>query len=169
MGNIIGKFKRGIILVTVGLISLIIIQSASAVPLYMRGASPPWGQSTNEAAMDTVFGIGNWNNMRYDQIFPPTFDAASFFSASTEFMYLEGSASSISQLGSFLLLYSTYIDNWVSAGGRLFINAAPGGPNYDIDFGFGITLNYSGNITESDNVNAVDPAHPIFNGPYGAT
>lgn len=169
MSNIIGKFKRGIILVSVGLISLIIIQSASAAPVYIRGFRPPWGNNANEAAMDTVFGIGNWDNMRYDEFQPAFFDAAPFFSASTEFIFLEGSASSAGSLGDFLLYYSTYIDSWVSAGGRLFINAAPYGRWRSMDFGFGITLNYAGKTFMTTSVNATDPAHPIFNGPYGAT
>ena len=30
---------------------------------YIRGASQPWGESTNESAMDLAFGAGNWSNL----------------------------------------------------------------------------------------------------------
>ncbi|VAX03745.1 hypothetical protein MNBD_ALPHA03-568 [hydrothermal vent metagenome] len=164
MGNIIGiigKFKRGIILVAAGLISLIVIQSASAAPVYMRSTvGAPWGVNTNETAMDTVFGNGNWDDLRYE-----TVNAASLFSASNEFIFMEGGDDSADELESFLATNSLALDSWVSAGGRLFINAAPNEGN-GMDFGFGITLNYA---NFSNAANAVDPAHPIFNGPYGAT
>ncbi len=162
MGNIIGKFKRGIILVAAGLISSIIIQSASAAPVYMRSTvGAPWNQNTNETAMDTVFGNGNWDDLRYE-----TVNAASLFSASNEFIFMEGGDDNADELENFLATNSLAMDSWVSAGGRLFINAAPNEGD-GMDFGFGITLNYGGVFANS--VNATDPAHPIFNGPYGAT
>ncbi|MCF6215826.1 MAG: PEP-CTERM sorting domain-containing protein [Emcibacter sp.] len=164
MGDIVGKFKRGILLVAAGLISSIIIQSASAAPVYMRSTvGAPWGQNTNETAMDTVFGNGNWDDLRYE-----TVNVASLFSASNEFIFMEGGDENADELESFLATNSLALDSWVSAGGRLFINAAPNEGD-GMDFGFGITLNYSGSSFASNAVNATDPAHPIFNGPFGAT
>ncbi len=137
MGSIIGKFKRGIILVAAGLISSIIIQSASATPVYMRSTvGAPWGQNTNETAMDTVFGNGNWDDLRYE-----TVNVASLFSASNEFIFMEGGDNNADELETFLTTNLVAMQDWVSAGGRLFINAAPNEGD-GMDFGFGITLNF---------------------------
>jgi hypothetical protein len=134
---------------------------AFALPTYLRSTvGPPWGETTNEAAMDTVFGAGNWTDERYE-----TVDVGTLLSAATSFIYMEGGDDNADELNAFLTANAAAIASWVSAGGHLFINAAPneGG---NIDFGFGVTLNYNGGSSESDNASAVSAAHPIFNGPF---
>jgi hypothetical protein len=126
--------------------------------LYLRSAcSAPWQSTANEAAMDKVFGQTNWLDLRYQ-----TADTNSLFSPSTGFIFMEGSDYTATALESFLDANLPTIQNWVAAGGRLFINAAP---NEDdgMDFGFAVTLAYPNWITEGF---AAVPSHPIFTGPY---
>jgi hypothetical protein len=57
------------------------------------------------------------------------------------------------------------IASWVNGGGRLLINAAPntGG---NINFGFGVTLNYNGGTSQDDGPTSTpNPSNPIFAGP----
>jgi hypothetical protein len=57
----------------------------------------------------------------------------------------------------------TAMQNWVSDGGSLFLNAAPNEGD-GMSFGFGVNPVYpSGSSTAT----AVDPLHPIFQGPFG--
>ena len=134
---------------------------AFALPTYLRStAGAPWSVTTNESAMDTVFGAGNWTDARYE-----TVNVGTLFSAATSFIFMEGGDDNADELNTFLTANSTAIASWVSAGGRLFVNAAPneGG---NISFGFGVTLNYDGSTSESDSAAAVNAADPIFVGPF---
>lgn len=91
------------------------------------------------------------------------------FSATNTFVFLDGSNDGADALNTFLNgnggANLTLIQNWVSNGGTLLLNAAPnvGG---NINFGFGgVTLNYP---AVSDTDNSTGPTDPIFSGPYGA-
>ncbi len=130
--------------------------AANAAPFYLRSTTgAPWGVSTNEAAMTSVFGAGNWVDARYE-----TVNTVTLFSAANSFIFMEGGDSNANELESFLSANAPAISNWVDAGGRLFVNAAPNEGD-GMSFGFGVTLSYpdfSGSAT------AVDPLHPIFNG-----
>ncbi|HZZ79324.1 MAG TPA: PEP-CTERM sorting domain-containing protein [Gemmataceae bacterium] len=129
-----------------------------AGPVYLRSTvGQPWGQSTNETAMDAVFGAGNWADSRYE-----TVDTATLFSPATNFIFMEGGDNNANALNAFLIANMPQIEAWVLAGGSLFVNAAPneGG---NIAFPFGVTLNYPG---FSATATAVDPGNPIFNGPF---
>jgi hypothetical protein len=109
--------------------------------------------------MDAVFGSGNWTQANFST------PAATIFQASTDFVMLEGSDYN-SNLPGFVSANITVIENWVSNGGRLFINA---GPNYGTnqDWGFGSTTltypSYAHSVTSSD------PGNPIFLGPFTPT
>jgi Tol biopolymer transport system component len=135
--------------------------------VYLRSAEgPPWGVATNEAAMNAVFGGGNWDDLRYESA-----DAASLFSTQLplgrQFIFMEGGFSTAPELEAFLTANLPLIQSWVSAGGRLFLNAAPNEGD-GMSFGFGgVTLNFDPNafLTASDTGTAVDPSHPIFQGP----
>jgi len=128
---------------------------------YIRGATPPWNQTTNETAMSRVFGPYGWDDLRMA-------NGAGPFAVGTgddyDFIFLEGSDTSALELNAYLLAHGAAIDAWVNAGGRLFLNSAPneGG---NIDFGFGVLLT---NSNPSPSVEATNPAHPVFVGPYGA-
>ncbi len=111
--------------------------------------------------MDGVFGAGNRTNGTFE-----TANTASLFSASTDFIFLEGGDDNANELEAFLTTNLPPIESWVFNGGHIFINSAPneGG---GMSFGFGgVSLNYQ---DFSSSVTGVDASHPIFNGPYGAT
>ncbi len=134
----------------------ITLASQSQATAYIRGDNAPWGQSTNEAAMDAAFGAGNWDDLRMADGVTPFLPASGH-----SFIYLEGSDYSAIELNDYLNTYRTEIEAFVNNGGSLLLNSAPneGG---DINFGFGgVTLTYPG-FTEI--VTAADPANPIFSG-----
>lgn len=133
---------------------------ADAAVAYLRSsvATPPWGTSDNEAAMDLVFGAGQWDDLRYE-----TVDTASLFSPTYTFIYLEGSDGVAIELQTFLTANQASLQSWVAAGGHVFINSAPneGG---DQTWGFGdVTLVYSAPL---DPAMPYDDMHPIWGGPF---
>jgi len=131
---------------------------ASAMAYVRSIVGQPWGSSDNENTFTAVFGSG-WQNLQYETVNP-----AMLFSPSNKFIFLEGGASSGLPMGTFLTNNLPYISNWVAAGGSLFVDAAPYFSNdFTIFLGFGITLNVG---DYSSTAGAVNPAHPIFNGPY---
>ena len=124
---------------------------------YIRDVEP-WSTANNVTAMDSVFGVGNYNNATFTSANPAT-----IFVPSTQFVFLEGSDQNALALNTFVTTNITAIESWVNAGGRLFMNAAPNlGTNMNWGFG-GVVLDYS---NAQSAVNAVVPAHPIFNGPF---
>lgn len=128
---------------------------------YLRGATPPWTQNTNETAMSRVFGPYGWADLRMA-------DGAGPFAVGTgddyDFIFLEGSDTSALELNAYLIANGAAIDAWVNAGGRLLLNSAPnqGG---NINFGFGVLMT---NNNPSPSVEATNPTHPVFVGPFGA-
>ncbi|MBZ0113667.1 MAG: hypothetical protein K8J08_14475 [Thermoanaerobaculia bacterium] len=124
---------------------------------YIRGATPPWNETTNEAAMDAAFGAGNWSDLRMAD------GPAPFLPGSGHnVIFLEGSDDTALELAAYLAANQATIEAWVSDGGRLLLNSAPneGG---NINFGFGgITLQ---NGFFADGVTAADASHPVFQGP----
>lgn len=133
--------------------------TAEAAPTYIRSTvAAPWGSTSNEEAMDLVFGVGGWDDERFE-----TVDVALLFSPATGFIYMEGSDSNAMELEAFLSANQAALEAWVDAGGALFLNAAPNeGGNQTWGFG-GVTLNYPGSATNPGT--AFDAGHPIWNGP----
>ena len=129
---------------------------------YIRSTvGDPWGNTTNNTAMDDAFGAGEWELGFFESI-----DVEAVFSVNTSFVFLEGSDDNATELNSFLSSNLPAIEAWVNSGGVVLINAAPneGG---DINFGFGgTTLNYD---LYPGSVSAVDAAHPAFEGPLTPT
>jgi len=126
---------------------------------YVRSTiGEPWGSTANDTAMNRVFGSNVWQDLRYETVNP-----AVLFSPSMHFIFLEGSDYNANALDAFLAANRSTMQSWVSNGGSLFINAAPneGG---NINFGFGVTLNYGPLFSSSGT--AVAPVNPIFNGPF---
>ena len=58
------------------------------------------------------------------------------------FIFMEGSDQGAQSLENVLTAHLTEIEDWVSAGGVLFLNAAPNVGD-GMSFGFGVTLLYS--------------------------
>ncbi|MDQ2771075.1 MAG: T9SS type A sorting domain-containing protein [Bacteroidota bacterium] len=135
--------------------------ASAAAAAYVRSTTLPWGtygDNTNVAAMDGVFGSGNW-----DSLFLETTLATDIFTATRHRVFLEGSELGAPALSSFLQVNQAAIENWVAAGGHLFVNAAPSvGGSINCGFG-GMILNY-GNYF-SDNGTVV-PGNPLALGPY---
>ena len=126
---------------------------------YVRSTiGEPWGRTDNDMAMNSVFGSNVWHDLRYETVNP-----AVLFSPAMHFIFLAGSDNNANALNTFLAANRSAMQTWVSNGGSLFINAAPnqGG---NINFGFGVTLNY-GPLNSSSGT-AVAPVNPIFNGPF---
>ncbi len=124
---------------------------------YIRGATAPWGEITNEAAMDAVFGAGNWADLRMSG------GAGPFTPGLHNFIFLEGGDGTANELSAFLAANQAAIENFVSNGGTLLLNSAPNeGGNISYGFG-GVTLTYP---SFSSSVVAANPTHPIFIGPF---
>lgn len=124
---------------------------------YIRDTDP-WSTLNNTNAMTAVFGAPNFTTLSFAAANPAT-----IFSPSTQFVFLEGSDGNAIALNAYITSNITTIENWVNAGGRLFLNAAPNsGGNMNWGFG-GVVLNYN---SAQSSVNAVNPAHPIFIGPF---
>lgn len=147
--------------IAAGLLALGMAGSAFAQSAaYVRGASAPWGQTTNESAMDQVFGAGNWSDLRMAGGVGP-FAPGSGYS----FVFLEGGDNTALELAAYLDTHRAAIEAFVQNGGHLLLNSAPNeGGNINYGFG-GVTLTYDGG-TDSDDVVAANPAHPVFVGPF---
>lgn len=125
---------------------------------YLRSTvGTPWGSTNNEIMMDTVFGVGNWDDLRYETVDVPN------LLSSHSMLFFEGSSSLANELETFLNNNQGSIENWVLNGGNIFINSGPGEGN-GMNFGFGGTTLVVG--TNLPSMNALETNHPIFNGPY---
>lgn len=119
----------------------------------------PWGTTNDITAMNNVFGAGNWTQGNFST------PAATIFSPSNNVVFLEGSDYN-PNFATFVTTNITTIENWVSNGGRLFMNA---GPNYggNQNWGFsGTVLNYA---YYANQVTTTVPANQIFTTPYTPT
>jgi hypothetical protein len=129
---------------------------APGLRYYVR-TSDPWGTGNNTTAMNAVFGPGNWSAV------PFSTPAATIFTPTTQFVFLEGSDANAIDMNNFVTANITAIQAWVNSGGRLFMNAGPnGGGNMTWGFG-GVTLNYN---SPQGTVTPTIPAHPIHVGPF---
>ena len=119
----------------------------------------PWGQGNNYFAMDAVFGSGNWDALALEFA-----DASSLLSPNYKVIFLEGSDASGYALSDFLSTNLTALENWVAAGGALFLNCAPNSAPSTIDFGFGGVVLQSFVFMGEGVVQTL--GHPVFNGPF---
>ena len=134
--------------------------------VYVRDqAGEPWGEETNDEAMTQVFG-DNWEEEFFQTVDTGT-GAGGLFAPSVRFIYVDGGDDSADELEAFIAAHEAALKAFTDRGGRLIVNAAPNegdGLAYD-----GRQILYDeGNSgpTESDFVEAADPSHPIFNGPF---
>jgi gliding motility-associated-like protein len=159
--------KRGLLFFLLLLISYAAFPQATEAWYIRRTAPEPWTWcpvlNTNITEMDNVFGVGGWNSG-----FFTTVDVADAFGPDSKFVFLEGGDDHAIDLKNFLTTNITTIENWVYNGGSLFLNAAPN-EGSDINFGFGgVLLDYTPGSYASS-VDATDPTHPIFLGPFTPT
>jgi hypothetical protein len=135
------------------------VRLALAANAYITGPGDPWGQTTNDAAMDSALGAGNWDRFSFD-------DAVAngvFTPGAYEFLFFDGSDHLGDDIENFINANQASLEAWVNDGGSLFMNAARNSSiSNPMVFGFGAML-------QSDSCGtctAVDSAHPIFNGPF---
>ena len=130
--------------------------------VYLRSAvGEPWGLTDNDDVLTRVYGSG-WQALSYETVNP-----AALFSRTNKFIFMEGSADSEGAMETFLLNNVPDLTNWVANGGSLFLDCAPHYTNnLTVNIGFGVTLsvNVGGFMVAAS---AVNPAHPIFSGPFG--
>lgn len=139
------KFNGNVKAILAAVLACSAAMGAHASISYQTGSNDPWFNTTNDAAMDSAFGSGNWNKSN-------GFSLDAFTGAS--FVFLDGSDTSATALSNFLSSNTLAIESFVSNGGRLFINAAPNEGNTTIDFGFGVTLTYNNTFSTTATVNA---------------
>lgn len=121
---------------------------------YATGFQDPWGNKSNDTAMNTAFGVGNWAKSY-------GFSTSIFTNAS--FVFLDGSDSNATQLSTFLAANSATIAAFVQNGGHLFLNAAPNiGSSFNM--GFGVTLNYGNYYSSAVTVTAAGIAAGLTTG-----
>lgn len=126
-------------------------------------AEYPWRGGPNyddyTTSMDAVFGAGSWDDLEYE-----TMDPEIVFSKAYCYIYMEGGDYDAIEMAEFLEINRTLIEQWVSEGGKLFINAAPNeGGNIDLGFG-GVTILYNDPATLRTTGIAADPTHPVIQG-----
>lgn len=119
----------------------------------------PWGQYDNINAMKTVFGPDN-----YDVYYLENSDAVTLLTPAYKVIFLEGSQYAGPAMYDFLAANLGVLENWVAAGGALFINSCPVNTQTFIDFGFG-GVSFQSQVSGYQGY-VQDPGHPIFNGPF---
>ena len=128
--------------------------------VYVRSeAGEPWGTTSNDSAMDAVFGAGNWAPQYYETVNP-----ANLFSGQYNFVFLEGGGGDEGALSAFISANQSAMEQFVASGHTLLINAAPW-------WSYPTTMNlgFGGVMATEDyatSVSAVDPAAAIFQGPF---
>lgn len=105
---------------------------ANNTKLYMTDFNNPWGQNTEDQAMDLAFGAGSWDKIN-------GFDASQL-TAGYDFIYLDGGDGASTNFNAFVNNNLAAIQTYVSGGGHIMLNAG----RWDqptLDLGSGITLN----------------------------
>lgn len=110
-----------------------------------------------EDAMDEVFGVDNWDEYNYLTVNPDDLLTCRY-----DVIYLDGFTINNIPLQNFVAANRTALENWVTAGGSLFINGSAFGGNFNLGFG-GVTI---GQFQLSDTAMVNDDDHPIFKGPF---
>jgi hypothetical protein len=104
--------------------------------VYMSRTGDPWGLNngpgSEEAAMNTAFGVGGWT----EQV---GYSTSVFNIAVNSFVYVEGG--NAEGLANFLNAGGrSALEAFVASGGKVFINAATNDTGSAFNVGFGVTL-----------------------------
>jgi hypothetical protein len=132
--------------------------AAGDVAYVSQTGGEPWGMSGNVHALNDVFGVGNWDRLDF-----PTAVGNGLWDYG--FILLDGGDGATDQFTAFVNTYRADMEDWVSAGGSLIINAARWSDGSDLYLGMDITMHDG----PSDTGTALDVTHPIFDGPFGYT
>lgn len=123
----------------------------------------PYFNTTNTTCMNTVFGEGNWTQEYFE-----TVDPEILFSDSSCFIFLDGSYNHIVAMELFLNENRQLMENWVAAGGKLYLNSSGSeseGEHYYVDYGFdGTKIAMSYQVTDIKKKTGI--THPVYEGPY---
>ena len=123
----------------------------------------PYFNTTNTTCMNAVFGEGNWTQEYFETVDPEV-----LFSDSSCFIFLDGSYNHIVSMEIFLNENRQLMENWVAAGGKLYLNSSGSeseGEHFYVDYGFdGTKIAMSYQVT--DIKKKVGTTHPIYDGPY---
>jgi hypothetical protein len=131
---------------------------ATAGIVYMTGGDP-WENTTNDAAMDTAFGSGNWTKV--------SGYSASPFTTANSFVFVDGSDENGYDFASFLTASTAAITSYVNAGGLVFANMAKNnGPN-ELAGPFGST--YTSGFNQSVSLTAAGLAAGLSAGGAGSS
>ena len=110
--------------------------SANAAGIVYVTGNNPWGNTTNDAAMDAAFGAGNWTKV--------TGFSDSVFTAGHSFIFMDGGDSNGNAFSSYFnSTGAAAAQSYVTGGGRLFVNAAYNGGASSTNLGFGATSTYT--------------------------
>lgn len=124
--------------------------------------SPDFGEPLSEhhkRSMDLAFGEGKWRHM---DLYSPDIDT--LLAPKVSFIYLECSDQYFGNLRSFLSVYGSRLEEWVSKGNILYVNGGqPYGEEILLGFG-GVEINY---VDARDTMEVVAGSHRMFAGPYG--
>ena len=82
-----------------------------------------WGSPDNVNALTAIFGV--FTTTDFVAAVPAT-----IFSPATGFVFMEGGNAGATELNNFLIANITQIQNWVAAGGRLYIKASIGNSSF---------------------------------------
>jgi len=143
------------------LVTLLVLSQfkAQANPYYIVDCAP-WGNPQDVTCMNNVFGPGGWTQASFST------NPATIFVPTTPFVMIEGSDWCNSNFPTFMSTNQTLIENWVAAGGRLFINAAP---NYGGNQNWGFSNTQLIQPVYAPSVSTTVPTDQIFIGPFTPT
>jgi PEP-CTERM motif len=120
---------------TTAAMALAVSAQASGIA-YVTG-SDPWGQTTNDAAMDGAFGAGNWTKINSGF-------ADSVFTAGYDFIFMDGGDSNGAAFSSYFNgTGAAAAAAYVTGGGHLFANAAYNSGAALTNLGLGATSTYT--------------------------
>ena len=89
-----------------------------------------WGANSYITDMDGAFGAGNWQNLTYQGV-----NVNALLSGANCFIFADGGASTDVAMNNFIAANQVALQNWVNAGGHLWLNS--GGWNISVTCGFG--------------------------------
>lgn len=130
-----GNMKKAILCIAASAIAMAAQPAIAADYLYMTGSSNPWGSTAEDQAMTIAFGAGNWDKANGF--------SSSAFSSGYSFIYFDGGDGISSQFDDFVDANQAAIESFVTAGGRIMLNAARWS-NPVLSTGFGTTLTNDG-------------------------
>jgi hypothetical protein len=121
----------------------------------------PWNDEFNPQAMEAAFG-SNWEEQKFDQVQTGE-GSGGLFAPHVRLIWIEGSDESTEAAIEFIEANEAALEAFVARGGSLFVNSAT---NQELTVEF--EGRQIGQVNPEDftpSATAVDPSHPIFNGP----